>query len=142
MLYVLQFFSPYMISSFAKIPTLHGWCNQNVFGFSHTPEAVTIPDSPSSTSDSFFERPSEVNATEFKLRLGSFKIDPFESGKLDGSQIFAVHVRICQCHETDRPSSNLISLITLFTCSSHSFPCLITALIFSSLPPHNHTAES
>ncbi len=142
MLYVLQLFSPYMTSSFAKIPTLHGLCNQNVCRFSHAPEAVTIPDSHSSTSDSLFERPPEVNTTEFKLRLGSFKIDPFESGKLDGSQIYAAHVRIFQCHETDRPSFNLIPLIALFAYSSHSFPCLTTSLIVLGLPQRNHMAES
>ncbi len=115
MLYVLQFLASYTISSFAKIPTLHGWRNQNVGGFSHTRNDVTMPDSPSSTSDSFFERLSEVNATEFELRLGSFKINPFESGKLDGSQLFAAHVCIFQCrHEIDRLSSNPISHIYIY----------------------------
>ncbi len=125
MLYVLQFLASYTISSFAKIPTLHGWRNQNVGGFSHTRNDVTMSDSPSSTSDSFFERPSEVNATEFELRLGSFKINPFESGKLNGSRLFATHVCIFKCcHETDRLSSNPISLISLslLPFSSHFFP--------------------
>ncbi len=122
---MLQFLAPYTISSFAKIPTLHERRNQNhAHGFSHTPSADTMPNT-FSTSDSFFGRPSKVNTTDFELRLGSYKINPFKSGKLDGSQLYAAHVRIFHCRvETVRQSSNPIYLPVL-----HPHPILPICLI-------------
>ncbi len=92
-LYVLQLLASCTICSFAKLPTLHGWGNQNIGRFSQTRNSI-VPDSTSSTSDPFFESSSQDNATEFELRLGSFKVNPFESGKRNGSQLFTAHVCI------------------------------------------------